>query len=216
MMKCRDQRGTLPAVGHIAPPKIAHRGDPGQRCYAVIIPQLQRKGRAPLGLMPDGLSMAADGHNIMGRQPLALQQLIDRLGIQRAQGAVQLAHRRQRRLLPLAHGQDRRLDLMGDGVNVVPLACHQRFIDRGQNHINTVQAGAGHNADIASRFHILFDSGVATRRAGRRRYFVQPITQLTDRLNVYQYQRQLRINPTAAKSCNIIYGFRLLKLPFYH
>ncbi|MNG78780.1 hypothetical protein D3C79_373750 [compost metagenome] len=150
LMKCRYQRSTLAAVGHIAAAEIADGGDIGQCGNAVVIAKLHREARIAFRLMPHRLAMTTNSGDVMRRHAGLFQQTKHRLAKQHPKLRIQPAHRRKRGLLALAHTENVLLQLDRHRVTVTGLLRDHSSVDCGEHHIDAIQTGARHNTYIAA------------------------------------------------------------------
>ncbi|MNV35130.1 hypothetical protein D3C71_1265660 [compost metagenome] len=105
--------------------------------------------------VPDGLPVTANRYHILRLKIFLLHQRQNCIGKQRSQFYVQLPKLRQSQLLALTNAQNRFLQFDGDRPGQTCLLRHHVFINSGKDNIDSVKTGAGHNTDIATRFHAL-------------------------------------------------------------
>jgi hypothetical protein len=69
MMECRHHRRALTAGGHVARAEIRHRGDAGAFGDHGRIADLEREGMRRARTVAQRLAVAADGADVLFRQP---------------------------------------------------------------------------------------------------------------------------------------------------
>ena len=99
-------------------------------------------GRIAGRFMPDGLPVAADGHNILGGQFFLSHQRHNGVCKQMPQSVIQLAQLRERERLPLANGQYCFFQCDGDGPGKARQLRHAMLINNRQHHIHAIKAGS--------------------------------------------------------------------------
>ncbi len=145
LMEGGHQRRPLTAEGHVHGTKVGDNVDAGQRRQQGRVADLQ--GKAELGAVADGLTVAADGANILGGQPCLGQQRVSgggKLAGHQIIGhphAIDFVVARGAELVQLAGGRPGVADGRFD-PQFIPVHHHQHGID-------PVHAGAGHQPNVA-------------------------------------------------------------------
>ena len=164
LMEGGHQRCPLTAEGHVHGAKIGDNVDAGQGGQQGGVADLQ--GKAELGAVADGLTVAADGANIGGREA--------RLGQQRVGGGSKF-------LCHLLVGHSHAVDfVVARGAEFVQFAgggpgvAEGRFdpqlipVDHHQHGIDPVHAGPRHQTDIAFSHGCSSIKGCRERGRGER------------------------------------------------
>ena len=155
LMKSGHQWRTLPAKRNIATPKITDYGHARLRHNLVVVADLQGMRCIADRLMPDRLSVTADGDDILRAKLFFMHQGQYRIGKQRPQPHIKLTKLRKRQLLPLTDTENVLFQRQGDRPGQARLLCHHVFINSGQNDVYAIQTGTRHHTNVATRFHAL-------------------------------------------------------------
>ena len=145
-MEGGDQRCPLTAQRHIFGAKITDHVDAGFHRQAGAVADLQ--GEAELGSVTDGLAVRADGADLIRMMAGLGQQGAHRASKMDGDQLIHLAHAINFIGAWIAQGMQAIGHLDGPGLGVAGQQLGALAMKTNQYGINSIHAGAGHQADV--------------------------------------------------------------------